>query len=81
MYTTIIPIIVDKIYEAEKPKIVPTIMKVNNLSEEDASLLFRFIVSGTLSINQLLPNYAPKEWYAKQAHIMRFILRGLQLDA
>ena len=76
---TIAPLVTDRIYEAEKPKIVPTIMKENDLSEEDASLIFRFIVSGTLAINQLMSVHNRREWYAKQANVLRFILRGLQL--
>jgi len=74
------PIIVQKIYEAESPKIVPVLMKELHLAQDEAELLFKFIVNGSSAVNRSLLALKENEWYRLQKKIIQFILGGLKCD-
>lgn len=74
------PIIVQKIYQHECPKIVPVLMKELHLNQDEAELLFKFIVTGSSAVNRDLLALKEKEWYRLQKRILQFILRGLNCD-
>ena len=40
-----------KIHQYESPKIVPVLMKELNMKQDEAELLFKFIVNGSSSVN------------------------------
>ena len=74
------PMIVEKIYQHESPKIVPVLMKELHMSQDEAELLFQFIVNGSSAVNRNLWALKENEWYRLQKRILQFILRGLNCD-
>lgn len=74
------PMIVEKIYQHESPKIVPVLMKELHMSQDEAELLFQFIVNGSSAVNRNLLALKENEWYRLQKGILQFILRGLNCD-
>ena len=57
------PIIVEKIYQHESPKIVPVLMKELDMRQDEAELLFKFIVNGSSAVNRNLLALKENEWY------------------
>mgnify|MGYP000727196883 CR=1 FL=1 len=47
------PIIVEKIYQHESPKIVPVLMKELDMRQDEAELLFKFIVNGAVLLTEI----------------------------
>jgi len=74
------PIIAQKIYQYESPKIVPVLMKELDMKQDEAELLFKFIVNGSSSVNRSLLELKENEWYRLQKKILQFILGGLKCD-
>lgn len=74
------PIIAQKIHQYESPKIVPVLMKELNMKQDEAELLFKFIVNGSSSVNRSLLELKENEWYRLQKKILQFILGGLKCD-
>ena len=69
-----------KIHQYESPKIVPVLMKELNMKQDEAELLFKFIVNGSSSVNRSLLELKENEWYRLQQKILQFILGGLKCD-
>ena len=74
------PIIVEKIYQHESPKIVPVLMKELDMRQDEAELLFKFIVNGSSAVNRNLLALKENEWYRLQKIILQFILNGLKCE-
>lgn len=74
------PIIVQKIYQRERPKIVPVLMKELNLHQDEAELLFKFIVNGSSTVNHDLLSLNENEWHRLQKTIIQLILTGLKCE-
>ena len=74
------PIIVEKIYQHESPKIVPVLMKELYMRQDEAELLFKFIVNGSSAVNRNLLALKENEWYRLQKIILQFILNGLKCE-
>ena len=55
-------------------------MKELHLNQDEAELLFKFIVTGSSAVNRDLLALKEKEWYRLQKRILQFILRGLNCD-
>lgn len=74
------PLIVQKIYQREYPKIIPVLIKELQLKQDEAELLFKFIVNGSSAVNRDLLTLNENEWYRLQKTIIQFILTGLKCD-
>ena len=71
---------VDIIYQHDLPKIVPVLLIELHMSQDEAELLFQFIVNGSSAVNRNLLALKENKWYRLQKRILQFILRGLNCD-
>lgn len=72
-----LPQVVARMIERSAPDVVPTIMEETGLTQEEASVVFTYIVHGNLAVNQQL-GWQPGAAYRRvQALVTRFAEGGL----
>lgn len=69
--------ILQRIYTHEKDHVIPDLQKRTGLSEEDAQMLFRFILNGSFAVNSSLGWEKNARWYRCQEILGKFINAGL----
>ncbi len=77
MDTTISDHIIQRIAAHEKEKVVPELMKHHHVKEDEAEMLFRFILNGTFAVNRSLGWEKNEKWYKYQQILGDFINGGL----
>lgn len=70
--------LVGAIYDRQHEKAVPPLMESCDISEEQATLLFRFMVEGAFAVNCSLGWKKTKAWYEFQAHLIAFAHGGAE---
>ncbi len=77
MDSTISDHIIQRIAAHEKEKVVPELMKRHNVKEDEAEMLFRFILNGTFAVNRSLGWEKNEKWYRYQKILSDFIQKLL----
>lgn len=70
--------IIQRITQHERASVIPEIMKLGNVSEEDAEQLFRFMLHGSFAVNRSLGWNKDSRWYHVQDMLSRFISAGVR---
>ncbi len=70
--------IIQRIARHERDAAVPSIMQRGSLSEEDAEMLFRFVLHGTFAINRSLGWKMDDRWFRWQSLLSHFINAGIK---
>lgn len=68
--------IIQRISAHERDKVVPEMMKRSGVSEDEAEMLFRFILHGSFAVNRSLGWEKNERWYRYQQILSRFINAG-----
>lgn len=68
--------IIRRIADHERGKVVPEFMERFGLAEDEADMLFRFILHGTFAVNRSLGWEKNERWYRYQEILGRFIDGG-----
>ncbi|MGI6721036.1 MAG: TetR/AcrR family transcriptional regulator [Anaerovoracaceae bacterium] len=69
--------IIQRIAAHEKERVVPEFMERSRVTEEEAEMLFRFILHGSFAVNQRLGWNKDNCWYQYQSLLARFINGGI----
>lgn len=70
--------IIMKIANHEKNSVIPEIMMKTKLNEEEAEMLFHFMLYGSFYVNRFLEWKKNDKWYRFQNIISRFVSSGLK---
>lgn len=69
--------IIQRLANHEKGHVIPDLMKRSGLSEDEAEMVFRFILNGTFAVNRSLGWEKNERWYRYQQILNRLINDGL----
>lgn len=69
--------IIQRIAAHEKDRVVPDLMKQSNLSEDEAYMVFRFILNGSFAVNRSLGWQKNERWYRYQRILNKIINDGV----
>lgn len=67
--------IINRIAEHERATVIPELMRHYDLAEDEAEMLFRFILNGSFAVNRCLGWEKNERWYRYQKILSRFINR------
>lgn len=70
--------IICRIARHEHDRVIPSLMKKGNLKEDEAEILFRFILNGSFAVNRSLGWQKKDNWYSFQNLISKFVDGGLK---
>ena len=70
--------IIRRITQHEYGKVIPGLMIRGNLSEEDAEMMFRFILHGTFAVNSALGWKKDERWFHAHSLISRLVSEGIK---
>ncbi len=70
--------IIRRIAQHERDAVVPALMARGGLNEEEAEMLFRFILHGSFAVNRSLRWQKNDAWYRFQKLLARFVEGGLR---
>lgn len=70
--------IIHKISKHEYNSVVPRLMKQGNLKEDEAEMIFRFILNGSFAVNRKLGWKKNTKWYNYQKLISKFVNSGME---
>ncbi len=70
--------IIHRIAEHEHDAVIPSLMKTGRISEEDAEMIFKFILNGSFAVNRSLGWQKNDRWYRFQELITRFVNGGME---
>ncbi len=70
--------IIYKISKHEYNSVVPRLMKQGNLKEDEAEMIFRFILNGSFAVNRKLGWKKNTKWYNYQKLISKFVNSGME---
>ncbi len=70
--------IIRRIAQHERETVVPVLMKRGGISEDEAELIFRFILYGSFAVNRSLGWQKDDRWYRCQSLLGRFVSGGMQ---
>lgn len=73
---TISNYVVNKIYQWQRPKLVPTFMKQLDIPQKDAEMLLLFAINGTYSVNRALGWKKDDTWYRIHEMLLRYTAGG-----
>jgi AcrR family transcriptional regulator len=68
--------ITKRIFEHERMPFVNALQRKSNVSQEEAECILRFLIAGTMAVNQHRICNHDDEWYQVQLQILRFIMNG-----
>lgn len=68
--------IIGKIIKHERPRVVPSIQRQTGLSNEDADVLFNYVIHGSFAINKRHKFVKDDEWYRELQLLNQFSLAG-----
>ncbi len=66
-------IILDKLYDKQKSREIPRLMKSYNITEKKAEMIFLYMLHGNFAVNQKLGWKRTAEWYEMQDQIRDII--------
>ncbi len=69
--------IIQRIAQHEREAVIPRLMK-RGITEEEAELIFRFMLHGTFAINRSLGWKKDERWYRTQKILSRFVDGGIK---
>lgn len=70
--------IINRIAKHERQHILPQIMKKTGLGEEDAEILFQYMIHGSFAINKRHHFMKDQEWYREVKMLNDFVNSGYQ---
>ncbi len=70
--------IIQRIAQHERDAVIPRLMKKGSISEEEAELIFRFMLHGTFAVNRSLGWKKDQRWYRTQTILSRFVDGGIR---
>ncbi len=70
--------IIQRIAAHERDKVVPELMKRLSLREDEAEMLFRFMLNGTFAVNRSLGWEKNERWYRYQQILSQFLNGSLR---
>ncbi len=70
--------IIQRIARHERAAVVPSIMQRGTLSEEEAEMVFRFVLYGSYAINRSLGWQMDERWFRWQSLLSHFINAGIK---
>lgn len=74
---TIAGLIMRRIYDKERPIMVPFLKAQGKMTEKEADELFTFLLYGSFYVDKMMGFTKDQDWYRLQGRIMTFILKGL----
>ncbi len=70
--------IIYRIAKHEYDAVVPALMKRSNIKEDEAEMIFKFILNGSFAVNRSLGWQKNDQWYKFQELISKFVNGGMQ---
>ncbi len=70
--------IIYRIAKHEYDAVVPVLMKKSNIKEDEAEMIFKFILNGSFAVNRSLGWQKNDQWYKFQELISKFVSGGMQ---